>query len=117
MPRPCPWPSLRSVSQGCGFYKLKARPSLSERTVTRFTAVHATVHEHRRCQTYRVPGVRVCSVEVTVGVGAGWESGVGARGVVLSGQTMHLHYKGSLLVGVKAESWACCLAESFEAFR
>lgn len=70
-PRPCPWPSLRSVSQGCGFYKLKARPSLSERTVTCFTAVHATVHEHRRCQTYRVPGVRVCSVEVTVGVGAG----------------------------------------------
>lgn len=70
-PRPCPRPSLRSVSQGCGFYKLKARPSLSERTVTRFTAVHATVHEHRRCQTYRVPGVRVCLVEVTVGMGAG----------------------------------------------
>lgn len=39
--------------------------------MTRFTAVHATVHEHHRCQTYRVPGVQVCSVEVTVDVGAG----------------------------------------------
>lgn len=29
------------------------------------------------------------------------------------GETVHLHYKGSFLVGVKAGSWACCLAESF----
>ena len=42
--------------------------------------------------------------------GGGWGGVVSGVG---GGETTHLHHKGSSSAGVKASSWACCLAECF----